>query len=120
MPACLPLTVKEFLLVKDCFALQHEVDRSSQLMRQDGQGAGLVVFVGRAFEPVLSFRVVTEEQYGRFAEGPLQVGVTDLFTGGAIGLTGRFPVALDQPAVGSEVLYTGKAFNGMDLVEDDQ
>jgi len=61
-----------------------------------------------------------EKQYGRFAEGPLQVSVADLFTGSAIGLTSRFSVALDQPAVGSEVLHRGEALNRMDLVEDDQ
>ena len=58
MPACLPLTVQESLLVKDRFELQYEVDRPSQFVCQDDQGASLVVFVGRAFEPVLSFRVV--------------------------------------------------------------
>ena len=47
LPACLPSTVEKALLVKDRFAFQHKVDRTSQLMGQDGQRPSLVMFVER-------------------------------------------------------------------------
>ena len=48
------------------------------------------------------------------------MGVTDLFTTGAVFFAVGFFDALDQTAVGDEILDRGEAFNGFDLVEDDQ
>ena len=64
--------------------------------------------------------VALEEKDRCLGEGPLEVSVTDLFTTGAILFAVGFFDALDQTAVGDEVLDRGEAFDEFDLVEEDQ
>ena len=101
-------------------AFQHIIDRPGQLMGQDRQRLALAVFFLQAGQILLARRIVAEEQHRRFGEGPLEIRIADLRAGGAVALPRRFLGALDQAAVGHEILDPREAGDIMHLVEQHQ
>ena len=89
-------------------------------MGEDREGLGFAVFMGKPFEILFRRLVALEEEHGCFGESPLEMSITDLFTTGAVFFAVGFFDALDQTAVGDEILDLGEALDGFDLVEDDQ
>jgi len=73
-------------------------------MCQDGQGFALAVLVGKAVEIFLPRFIALEEEWRRFTEGPLEMGIADFLAACAalfaVGLLG----ALDEPAIGDKIL----------------
>ncbi len=96
------------------------VSMKYQLLRQDGQRLGLVVFIGHLLDPRLAFGIFPQEQHRSLAEGPLQEDIADLGAGGAIGLAGGLLAALDQATLGDEVLDPWKTLEIMDLIQNNQ
>ena len=89
-------------------------------MGQDREGFAFAVLVGKPVEVFFPWLIAFEEERGRFAEGPLEMGIADLFAASAglfsVGLLGAF----DEPAVGDEILNGGEAMDVFDLIEDDK
>ena len=103
-----PLQLTEELLLVECLlVLQHEIDGPSELVGKDREGFAFAVFTGKSFQVLLGRFVASEEKDRRFREGPLEMGVADLVATGAVFLAVGFFGALDQPAVGDEVLDRG-------------
>jgi hypothetical protein len=114
------LEAEKLFLVKRLLVFEHEIDGTTQLMGEDRESFGFTVFTGEPFEISFTRLVAFEKEYSGFGEGPFEMGVTDLFTTGAIFFAVGFFDALDEAAVGDEILDRGEAFDGFDLVEDDQ
>jgi len=74
------LETEELFLVKSLLIFEHEIDGTSQLVGEDREGLGFAVFTGKPLEVLFSRLVAFEEKHRSFGEGPLEVGVTDLFT----------------------------------------
>jgi len=87
---------------------------------KDREGFSLAVFVCQSVEVFFPRLIALEEECGRFAEGPFEMGLADLFASCAglfaIGLLG----ALDEPGIGGKVLDRREAVDVFDLVEDDE
>lgn len=66
------------------FISEHEVNGPSQLVGQNGKSLALAVFVGDLLQVSLSSLVALEEKLRRFRERPAEMGIADLFAGGAI------------------------------------
>ena len=97
-----------------------QLDGKTQLMGKDRESFGFAVFTGKSFEMPFGWLVAFEEKHGGFREGPLKVSVTDLFASGSVFFAVGFFDAFDQTAVGDKILDRGEAFDGFDLVENDQ
>ena len=82
-------------------------------MGKDGQGLGFTVFFDKPVAISFALLIAFEEKGGRFAEGPLEMGIADFF---AVGLLGT----CNESAVGYEVLDGWEAMDVFDLIEDDQ
>ena len=97
---------------------ENEEGCPSELGGQDAEGLALGVLSMEALEVPLAGWIVLEKADGCLAEGPFEVDVADLGTGGAeklaVGLLGAF----DEAGIGGEVLDGGKASDVADLVED--
>jgi hypothetical protein len=106
--------------MKHLLALKDMIDGSCELMSQDGQGLGGTMFPGQFIPAGYCLRISAEEKDCGFGEGPFQMGIADLLSGGAHDLSCRFLRALYESAVGGKVLYPGKTVDIMDLIEDDQ
>lgn len=89
-------------------------------MGQDSQGFCFVVLIRFLLQPGLCLRVFTQKQNGRFAEGPLQIGIADFAAAGAIGLSCGLMLALYQTCLRGEVLNAGKAVDIMNLTQNSQ
>lgn len=113
-------SAKEVIQVKGIVPFHDEVDGSAEFMSQDRQRLTLAVFLGQASDIVLGPLALAQQQHGGFAEGPLQVTVTDTGTAIAQFLAGRGMDTLHQPAVGAELLYRGKPVDILHLIEDGQ
>ena len=87
-------------------------------MGEDAKGLGLAVFAAEPLDDLASLGALAEKRHGGFGEGPLQVDVADLGAPETVGLAGGFPGALDQAAVGGELLHAVEASDVVDLVED--
>jgi len=108
-------------LVKSLLVFEHEISGPvSDGMGEDRQGLGFAVFMGESLEIFFCGLVALEEKHRCLGEGPLEMSVADLFTTGAVFFAVGFFDALDQTAVGDEILDLGEALDGFDLVEDDQ
>ena len=68
-------------------------------MSENGQGLGRAVLPGQLIPIGYCLGVSPEEKDCGFGEGPLQMGITDLFTRGAGDLPCRFFGTLHKPAV---------------------
>ena len=66
----------------------------------------------------MRFRVAAKMTYHRLGEGPLQMGIADLVALGTVTLADRLGLALDQAAIGSELLDRIKAIDVADLIQD--
>jgi hypothetical protein len=64
------------------------IDRPCQTMGQDGQGFALAMLFLKTGQVLLALGVVAQKQHSRFREGPLQIGIADLFPRGARLLAG--------------------------------
>ncbi len=78
------------------------------------------MLTGKPFEVPFGWLVAFKEKDGSLREGPLEVGVTDLFTVGSVFFAVRFFDAFYQAAIRDEVLDRREALDGFDFVEDDQ
>jgi len=107
-------------LVKSLLVLEHEIDGSPELVGEDRESLGFAVPTGKPLEILFGWFVALEEKDRCLGEGPLEVSVTDLFATGAVFFAVGFFDALDQTAVGDKILDRGEAFDGFDLVEEEQ
>jgi hypothetical protein len=114
------LETEELFLVKSLLVFKHEIDGSPELVGEDREGLGFAVLTSKSLEILFGRFVALEEKDGSLGEGPLEVSVTDLFATGAIFFAVGFFDALHQAAVGDKILDRGEAFDGFDLVEDDE
>lgn len=114
------LETEELFLVKRLLVFKHEIDGPTQFVGEDREGLGFAVFTGKPLEKLFTGLIAFKEKDGSLREGPLKVGVTDLFATGAVFFAVGFFDAFDQTAVGDEVLDPREAFNGFDLVKDNQ
>jgi hypothetical protein len=73
--------VDELVGVEGVGAVEHVVQGARELMGEDGERLGLAVLAGEASDVSVGGGVLPQAQRGSFGEGPLQVGVTDLFPG---------------------------------------
>ncbi len=89
-------------------------------MGKDREGFSLAMFVCQSVEVFFPLLIALEEECSGFAEGPFEMSIADLFTACAglfaVGLLG----ALDEPGIGSEILYRREAVDVFDLVEDNK
>jgi len=107
-------------LVKSLLVLEHEIDGTAELVGEDRERLGFAVLMSKSLEILFGRFIALEEEDGGLGEGPFEVGVTDLFTAGSVFFAVGLFDALDQTAVGDEILDGGEAFDGFDFVEDDQ
>ena len=114
------LETEELFLVKSLLVFEHEIDGSPELVGEDREGLGFAVLMGKSLEILFRRLIALEEKDRCLGEGPLEVSVTDLFTTGSVFFAVGFFDALDQTAVGDEILDRGEALDGFDLVEEDQ
>ncbi len=113
-------SLHESLEVKRLVPLEHVVDGTTDLGREDTHGFAFPVLALEAQLQALAVRVAPEEERGGFGEGPLEVLVAHLGVAAALRLAIGGPVPLDQAGVGEEVLDPGKAVDGADLVDQRQ
>ena len=114
------LETEELFLVKSLLVLEHEIDGSPELMGEDRESLRFAVLTGKSLEILFGRLITLEEKDRSLGEGPLEMSVTDLFATGSVFFAVGFFDALDQTAVGDEILDRGEALDGFDLVEDDQ
>ena len=114
------LETEELFLVKSLLVFEHEIGGTPELVGKDRESLGFAVFTGEPLEILFPRLVALEEKDCCLGEGPLEVSVTDLFATGAVFFAVGFFDALDQTAVGDEILDRGETCDGFDLVEDDQ
>jgi len=67
-------------LVKRLLVFEHEIDGSPELVGEDREGLSLAVFTGKSLEILFGLLIAFEEEDRSLREGPLEVGVADLFT----------------------------------------
>lgn len=106
--------------IKPHLPFQHLVDRPGELMSQDRPRFTFAMCFLSAGQILVARRIVTEEEDGRFREGPCERRIADLRAGGAIPLSRRFLGAFDQAAIGHKILAPREAGDSMDLGEQDQ
>ena len=114
------LETEKLFLVKSLLVFEHEIDGTPELVGKDRESLGFAVLTGKPFEILFGWFVAFEEKDRCLGEGPLEMSVTDLFTTGAVFFAVGFFDALNQTAVGDEILDLGEALDRFDLVEDDQ
>ncbi len=114
------LETEELFLVESLLVFKHEIGGTSEFVGKDREGLGFAVLTGKPLEILFGRFVAFEEKDRCLGESPLEMSVTDLFTTGTVFFAVGFFDALDQTAVGDEVLDLGEASDGFDLVEDDQ
>ena len=96
---------------------QHEIDRSAELVRQDGKRLAFAVFPHQLVVELPARFVAFEEQLRSQGKGPAEMGVADLLAATAVFLAVGFLGAGDQAAIGGEILNPGKAADVLDLIE---
>jgi len=94
----------------------HVIDRTRQLMGEDGEGLALAVFVPAARARRLAGGMGPHAPDGRCGEGPLAGGVAHVGARGPIPLASRGVGALHQPARGDERLPPGTAREVMECI----
>jgi hypothetical protein len=114
------LETEELFLGKSLLVLEHEIDGSSELVGEDRESLGLAVFTGKPLEILFGRFIALEKKHCCLGESPLEVSVTDLFATGSVLFAVGFFDALNQTAVGDKILDRGEAFDGFDLIEEDQ
>lgn len=57
------------------------IERSAQLVREDRERFSFTMFVHQLLMVSLGGLIALEKELGRFAKGPAEMGVADLFTG---------------------------------------
>ena len=114
------LETEELFLVKRLLVFEHEIGGPPELMGEDREGLGFAVLTGKSLEILFAGLVAFEEKHCSLGESPFEVGIADLFTTGAVFFAVGFFDALDQTAVGDEILDLGEALDGFDFVEEDQ
>jgi hypothetical protein len=114
------LETEELFLIKSLLVFKHEISGPPELVGEDREGLGFAVLMGKPLEILFPRLVALEEEDRCLGEGPLEVSVTDLLATGAVFFAVGFFDALDQTAVGDEILDRGEASDGFDLVEEDQ
>src|SRR4051812_14951945 len=93
----------EALLVEGFALAEQVVDGPAQPRRQDRQRLGLAALRLLLLLPLLATLTAPQEQAGRLAEGPAQVGVADLLAARALLLARRLVGAAHQPGVRQEL-----------------
>lgn len=73
-------------------------------MCQDGQGFAFAVLVGEPVEISFPWLIALKEKGGCLAEGPLEMGIADFLAACAVLFAVGLLGALDEPAVGDEIL----------------
>jgi hypothetical protein len=110
-----PLAPKKDVHLKSHLTLEHRIDRPGQFMRQDAQGFAFVMFFLQAGQIFLPLRIIAQEQRGRFAKGPFEVGVADFRACSAYTFAAGFLAALDQTAIRGAILHPWKAVDAVDV-----
>ena len=108
---------QERMHVEPLPVFQHEIDRSAELVRQDGERLAFAVFAHQLVVELPARFVAFEEQLRSQGKGPAEMGVADLFAAAAVFLAIGFLGAGDQAAIGGEILNPGKAADVLNLIE---
>ena len=114
------LVFKEPVHVESLLPFKNVIGGPSEFVSEDGEGLGLAVLFLESFLELHPHGITPEEKNGGFGESPLEVGVAYFFAGVTVALPGRLPGALNEPAVGGEVLDSWEAANVVDFVKDDE
>ena len=109
---------EELFHIKHRLSCEDVVGSSGDFVRHDGQRFCLPMFFLESGPIKFCLFVPSQEEDNGFGEGPLEVDIADLSAGASLFLSGRFLGGFNEPAVGGEVLYFGKAPDVMDFVED--
>jgi hypothetical protein len=99
---------------------QHGIDRSGQLLGEEGEGLASAVFFLESSEVLLTCRRVAQTQDGSFGKGPCQGRVTDLGPRGSVPFAGGFLRPGDPTARGDNILPPREALAILHFVEQDQ
>jgi hypothetical protein len=111
---------KELVHVESLLPFKDVIGSPADFMSKDRKGLGLAVFFLETFLELHSLGVTPEEKNGGFRESPLEMGVTDLFVGRTVPFSGGFPGALDESAVGGEILDSWEAAYVVDFIKNDE
>jgi len=103
--------------VEPLLVFQHEIDRSAELVRQDGERLAFAVFANQFVVELPARFVAFEEQLRSQGKGSAEMGVADLLAAATVFFAVGFLGAGDQAAIRSKVLDPGKAVDVLDLVE---
>ena len=71
------------LQIKRLVPREQVIHGAAQLMREDGQGFGLTVFVFKCGKGCLPRLTLTNEEHGGFGKGPTQMDIANLSAGGS-------------------------------------
>jgi hypothetical protein len=97
-------------------ALEPVIDRSAQVMRQEAQGCTLVMLCLHTAQKLLALGIMAQAQGGSFGKGPLEGRMAAFFASGAHAFTTRCLAAVDQAAIGGEVLPAGETVDLLNCV----
>jgi hypothetical protein len=111
---------EKLLHIKSPFVFQDKVDGPAQLMRIDPQGLAFIILGAQALNELFGLVRFTQTDHGRRPDGPLKMGVADLFIGFAGPLAVRLLLGPDQAGVGAKALNRSEAFDVVDLIQDGQ
>ena len=104
-------------LIEGLVPFEHEVDCAAQLVGENAECLALTVFLLETGMQGLGLGEMAEDRDGRLTEGPLEMDVSDLGSGGAGALAGRAGLALHEAGIGGEALDGLKAADVVDLIE---
>jgi len=112
--------MEKFVHIEHRVTPQHVINCTGQFLGQHGQRCARAVFFLQAREVFLARRIVPQKQDGGFRKRPVQVGVTDLGTRGAVSCACGFIRAFDQAAIGDKILHPWETLDVMNLVEQNE
>ena len=114
------LVFKELIHIESLLPFKNVIGSPSEFMSKDGEGLGFTVFFLEPFFVFHPLGVTPEEKDGGFRESPLEMGSADFLTGVTMALSSGLPGALDESAVGGEVLDCWEAAYVVDFIKDDE
>src|SRR5437899_2802815 len=109
--------MEELLPIKPRIPFEDGRDRPGPLMREDGQGVALALFMLQASQIGLPQWMVPPQQDSSFRDGPLEMGMAHLRASGPGALARRLLGTFDEATVGHDILDPGEAGNVLHLVE---
>jgi len=112
------LTGQKPFHLKNLLALEHEIHRASEFVRENGKRLSLAVLSLQTLASFFEFIVVPQHQQDRLSESPAEVGVADLCATHPAALAGGSMCTLHEASVGGEVLHSREALDVVNFIEE--